>query len=118
MYFDFDPQLESPFCVIHPLQVSAVKTLLSRDIPARVVAIILFGSSLDLTCSPKSDIDLAVVFEDASDEMVTNQMYMQCKNLGRPFDMLPLDISDLEEPLFGSIEWRILHEGIIIYAKE
>jgi len=118
MYYDFNPNMPLPFRVIHPLQVYSVKTLLSRSIPDDVIWIILFGSSLDLTCSPKSDLDLGVVFENARDEAATKRMYMMCKNLGRSFDMLPLDSDDLDEPLFGSVEWRILNEGVVIYAKK
>ena len=118
VYHNFNPSMAAPYNKIHPLQVNAVRILLSRDIPAGVERIILFGSSLDLTCNPHSDLDLAVIFDDPLDEEVVSSMYKTCKNLGRPFDILVLDKEDLIEPPLGSVEQEILKKGVVLYAKK
>jgi predicted nucleotidyltransferase len=54
----FSPELPAPYRYIHPLKLKKVSAMLNQPIPDYVERIYLFGSSLDLTCQPDSDIDL------------------------------------------------------------
>lgn len=117
MLYAFNPSLNGPLKVVNPLQLKAIKELLSRDIPETVLGIVLFGSSLTFYCDLYSDIDLAVIVEDSSNEEVSREVYKAFRKLGKPADILIMDEEDLTDPLRGSIEHSVLTKGVVIYAK-
>ena len=116
--FMFNPALDSPLRFIHPIQVKSVARLLSEPFPDSVDYVILFGGSLDLACGVDSDLDFYVISECDID-VVYKEMYDRCKNLGRPFDILVSSLDDFvsEAEEFGTVEYRILREGLCLYAK-
>ena len=117
-YYNFNHNLPMPYKVIHPLQVNAVRKLLSNEMPEGLEMLVLFGSSLDLTCNPASDLDLAIIHDDKDADRVKEAMHKICQGVGRPFDLLSVSREDLLNPEFGSIEYHIMQRCVVLYAKE
>ena len=119
MYYNFNPQLAEPFNVIHPLQLPKIQALLDCPIPDAVDYIYLFGSSLDIACHVKSDVDLYVVSEE-NPEQVYDDIYRLCRPLKEKFEILVADKeSFLENTLIpATVEGRMVKRGVCIYAKE
>lgn len=119
-FYNFNPDLPEPFNLIHPFQLKSVQKLLSTDIPDIIDAIILFGSSLDLTCHLYSDLDLYILSEHFDRMEVYEKMHKICRSLKKRFDILVSNEADfLDSALdFGSIENSIMKKGVCIYAKE
>ncbi|MDR1689252.1 MAG: nucleotidyltransferase domain-containing protein [Clostridiales bacterium] len=117
MHYEFNPTLKVPLSLVNPLQLSAVKELLSRPIPDEVLGIVLFGSSLTLYCDLYSDLDLVFVVEDSSNEELSRKIYKAFRKLGKPADILIMDKDDLTDPPRGSVEYEVLKNGVIVYAK-
>jgi len=114
----FNPTLDSPLRFIHPLQINSISRLLSEPFADYIDYIILFGGSLDLSCGIDSDLDFYVISEHDT-ETVYKEIYDRCKNLDRPFDILISAREDFiaEASEFGTVEHRILQEGLCLYAK-
>jgi len=93
-------------------------TLVNDDIPTYIDYIILFGSSLNLTCTPMSDIDLYVISSD--NKSAYEYLYKRCKLLKIKADILVSDtISFMEEALdINTVERQVLNQGVVIYEKE
>jgi len=114
----FNPTFESPLRFIHPLQVKSVSRILSEPFADYIDYIILFGGSLDIACGIDSDIDLYVISEHEQ-EAVYKDIHDRLKNNGRPFDILVSTREDFiaEASELGTVEHRILQEGLCLYAK-
>ena len=120
MLYMFNPSLEEPFCLVHPLQVNALRLFVSKEFPSFIRKIILFGGSLDLCCSPKSDLDLYVIYEDGYDvDLVMKSMHTLAKGVGKPVDLLYATEEDLYSRLedLGSVENRLKSKGVVVYEK-
>jgi len=61
MYYNFNPDLQEPLNVIHPIQVASVQQFLKNEFPEEIESIILYGGSLDLACGMNSDLDFYVI---------------------------------------------------------
>jgi len=120
LYYNFNPNLPEPLNVIHPLQINAVKKLLSLEIPDEIDFIFLFGSSLELACGVHSDIDLMVITENPDHENVYGKMKNLCKKLDRKCDILISNKNDFIDNLndIGTVENRMKERGICLYAKK
>ena len=114
----FNPTMDSPLRFIHPMQVKSVSRLLDEPFPDYIDYVILFGSSLDLTCGNGSDLDFYVISESDTD-MVYKEFYDRCKALGKPFDIIVSTREDFsaESSVLGTVENRIMQEGLCLYAK-
>ena len=114
----FNPTFESPLRFIHPLQVKSVSQIMSEPFADYIDYVILFGGSLDLACDIDSDLDFYVISEH-DQEIVYTEIYDRLKNIGRPFDILVSTREDFiaEASELGTVEHRILQEGLCIYAK-
>ena len=119
MYYNFNPQLDEPFNVIHPLQLPKIRALLDCPMPAAVDYIYLFGSSLDITCHVKSDIDLYVISEEDT-EQVHEDMYKLCRSLKKRIEILVSNKETFLENILipATVEGRMVKRGVCIYAKE
>ena len=120
MYYDFNPSLPEPLKLIHPLQLSGVRQLLTNKFPDFIDSIFLFGSSLDVTCDVKSDLDLYVNTSDPDQETVYRYMHGICQVLPRPFDIIVSTEVDFKNEMvkIGTVESRILQKGVVLYAKD
>jgi len=78
----------------------------------------LFGGSLDLACGIDSDLDFYVI-SNYDPEVVYKEFYDRLKKIGRPFDILvsTREYFIAEASEFGTVEHRILQEGLCLYAK-
>ena len=117
MFYNFNPHLQEPFNVIHPLQINAIQKLLMKDIPKSVKRIYLFGGSLELSCGIYSDIDIYVISGENPNH-VYRQMHGLCKGFGKLFDILVSDIDAFVESAneLGTVERDIVDKGVCIYA--
>jgi len=117
-FYEFNPQYAEPFSLIHPLKVGQIQELVSDAVPAYVDLVILFGSSLDLTCSPFADVDLYVISDD--EKGAYEFFHKRCKALKIKADILVSDkYGFMEEALdINAIERQILKQGVVVYEKE
>jgi len=107
-----------PFSLIHPLKAKHIMALVDSTMPAHIDCIILFGSSLDLTCSPMGDVDLYVISSDNKESY--EYLYKRCKALEIKADILVSDtITFMEEALdINTIERQVLEQGVVVYEKK
>ena len=114
----FNSTFDSPLRFIHPLQVKSVSRILSVPFADYIDYVILFGGSLDLACGVDSDLDFYVISEH-NPEVVYKEFYDRLINMGRPFDILVSTREDFiaEATELGTVEHRILQEGLCLYAK-
>jgi len=119
LYYNFNPDLEEPLNVIHPLQINAIKKLISSEIPQEVDYLFLFGSSLELACGIHSDIDLMVITENEDHDYIFGKLRDICKNLGKKCDILISDKASFIDSLddIGTVANRMKERGVCIYAK-
>ena len=119
MYYNFKPELIEPFNVIHPTQLPKIQALLACSIPTAVDYIYLFGSSLDIACHARSDVDLYVISEENA-EKVYEEMYKICSPLKQGFEILVSDKESFLENIHipSTVEGRMVKRGVCIYAKE
>ena len=120
MYYNFNPNLPEPLNVIHPLQLNAIKKLLSTEIPEEVDYLYLFGSSLELACGVHSDIDLIAITEHSDHDFVYGKVKNLCKSLGRKCDILIFNKASFLASLddIGSVVNRMKERGVCLYAKK
>lgn len=117
-FYTFNPNYPEPFSLVHPLRVKYVMNLVSDTIPAYVKCVILFGSSLDLSCTPFGDVDLYVISDDNASAY--EFFHKRCKALKIKADILVSDAQTfMEEALnLNAIERQVLRQGVVIYEKE
>ncbi|MCL1877308.1 MAG: nucleotidyltransferase domain-containing protein [Defluviitaleaceae bacterium] len=117
-FYTFKPEYPEPFSLIHPLKVEQIRALASEDMPNCIDTVILFGSSLDLTCTPISDVDLYVLCDDEKKSYA--HLHKLCKALKIKADILTSDAETfMEEALdINSVERQVLNQGVVIYEKE
>ena len=118
MYYNFNPDLPEPLNVIHPLQVPGIKQLMSNAFPEDIELIILFGSSLDLTCGIFSDLDLFIITNSENEFDSYETVRALCLPIKKRFDIL---VSNMENFLYaskqhGTIESNLMRKGVCIYA--
>ena len=120
MYYNFSPDLAEPLNVVHPIQLKALKKLISSKIPEGIDYIFLFGSSLELACGMQSDIDLMVITEEYDHELVYGKMKELCRDIGKKCDILISSKGDFLHELdeIGTVPYRMKELGVCIYAKE
>ena len=114
----FNPTIDSPLRFIHPLQLKSVSHILSEPFADYIDYVILFGGSLDLACGIDSDLDFYII-SNHDPEIVYKEFYDRLKNNGRPFDILVSTREDFiaESAELGTVENRIIQEGLCLYAK-
>ncbi len=121
MAYNFNPQLPEPFKCIHPLQLNKVKRFLDFQFPKAVRYIILFGSSVKLTCSTWSDLDFYIIHEELDDEEndeLINEMHQHKRRLSLPCDFLYATLDEFRQ-LYkqkGNVEYDAYNEGVFIYG--
>jgi hypothetical protein len=117
-FYLFNSGYDEPFSLIHPLRVKQIISLVNGDMPLCIDGVILFGSSLDLTCSPFGDIDLYVISEEGRNAYTF--FHKRCKALKIKADILVSDkYSFMEEALDkNTIERQVLEQGVVIYEKK
>jgi len=117
-FYTFNPQYPEPFSLIHPLKLKDIQNLLDCVMPAFIDCVILFGSSLDLTCSPYSDVDLYVISDE--DKAAYEFFHRRCKTLKIKADILAADkYAFMEDALdINAIERQILKQGVVLYEKK
>ncbi|MCL2188636.1 MAG: nucleotidyltransferase domain-containing protein [Defluviitaleaceae bacterium] len=117
-FYTFNPNFPEPFSLIHPLKVNLVIELVEETPPEYVQFVILFGSSLDLTCTPLGDIDLYVISEE--DKNAYEFFYKRCKALKIKADILVSSAKNfMDEALdINTIERKILEHGVVVYEKK
>jgi predicted nucleotidyltransferase len=123
MNYNFNPDLPEPLNRIHPLQVKDIKKFLDNTFPPSIDRIYVFGSSVNLTCHPKSDIDFYLIhvpMRDESLEGLNKEMYLLGKTLKAHCDFLYGTQDDYEyhRNIPGSVEYDVYNEGVCIYAKK
>ena len=104
--------------MIHPLKVKSVMELVKDALPEYIESVHLFGSSLDLTCAPYSDVDLYIISENEKEAYAF--FYKRCKALKIKADILVGDRGCFQEEALdiNSIEWHVAEQGVVIYEKE
>jgi len=117
-FYTFNPEYPEPFSLIHPLKVKHVIALVNDILPPYIDSVILFGSSLNLTCTPFGDIDLYVLSND--NKSAYEFFHKRCKALKIKADILVSDTQTfMEEALdINAIERQILRQGVVVYEKE
>lgn len=117
-FYTFNPQYPEPFSLIHPLRVKSVMDLINTPMPSHIDGVILFGSSLDLSCTPFGDVDLYVLSDD--NESAYKFFHARCKALKIKSDIIVSDTKTfMEEALdLNTIERQILKQGVVVYEKE
>lgn len=117
-FYNFNPQYPEPFSLIHPLKVKQIQELVNCILPEHIDCAILFGSSLNLTCTPFGDVDLYVISDD--EKGAYEFFYKRCKLLKIKADILVSDKQTfMEEAVdINSIERQILKQGVVVYEKE
>ena len=117
-FYTFNPKYSEPFSLIHPLKVNHVLELINDSIPEYIDGVILFGSSLDLTCTPFGDIDLYVISREGKKSY--EYFHKRCKALKIKADILVADTQTfMEEALdINAIERQVLKQGVVVYEKE
>ena len=117
-FYTFNPDYPEPFSLIHPLKAKHIMELVDDAIPTYIDCIILFGSSLNLTCTPLGDVDLYVISKD--DKKSYEYIYNRCKKLNIKADILVSDtITFMEEALdINTVERQVLEQGVVVYEKE
>ena len=115
----FNKDKPAPFRYIHPLKLEKVQKLLSQEIPDFVEKIYLFGSSLNLTCRPDSDIDIYFITKEGNRDEI-DILHPFCRNMGNYFDLL-FDNNEnfiLQATQANTLERNILfEEGLCLYEK-
>jgi len=117
-FYTFNPEYPEPFSLIHPLKVRHVMDLVSDTLPVYIDGVILFGSSLDLTCMPYGDVDLYVISDD--NKKAYEFFHRRCKALKIKADILVSDTQTfMEEALdINTVERQVLKHGVVVYEKE
>ena len=117
-FYTFNPGYPEPFSLIHPLKAKHIMELVEGTMPEYIDCIILFGSSLDLTCSPMGDVDLYVISSD--NKKSYEYLYKRCKALKIKADILVSDtMTFMEETLdINTVERQVLEQGVVVYEKE
>jgi len=119
MYYNFNPDLQEPLNVIHPLQVSSIQQFLENTFPEEIESIILYGGSLDLACGINSDLDFYVITSDEDKFKIYEAVRALCLPLKKRFDILVSNREDFAQASkeHGTVEAEIMRKGICIYAK-
>ena len=117
-FYTFNSKYPEPFSLIHPLKAKHVMELVDGTMPGHIDCIILFGSSLNLTCTPFGDVDLYVISKD--NKKSYEYLYKRCKSLKIKADILVSDmITFMEEALdINTVERQVLEQGVVVYEKE
>ena len=117
-FYTFNPEYPEPFSLIHPLKVKHVQEVVSCIFPAYIDCVILFGSSLNLTCTPFGDVDLYVISDD--EKGAYEFFHKRCKALKIKADIIVSNKQAfMEEAIdINSIERQILRQGVVIYEKK
>jgi len=117
-YYTFNPEYPEPFSVIHPLKVNHIIELVNDTMPTHIDCVILFGSSLNLTCSPFGDIDLYVISDDSRNSY--EYLHRRCKELKIKADILVSNtMAFMEESLdINTVERQVLNQGVVVYEKK
>ena len=117
-FYKFNPERPEPFSLIHPLKAEQILELVNEKFPAYIDCVILFGSSLDLTCTPFGDVDLYVLSDES--ENAYEFFHKRCKALRIKADILVSNIKTfMEEALdINAIERQVLKKGVVVYEKE
>ena len=118
-FYEFNPTYAEPFSLIHPLKVNQVMELVNdTTMPEHIGCVILFGSSLDLTCMSASDVDLYVISDD--NKKSYEYLYKRCKSLKIKADILVSDTETFMEDALdqNSVERQVLERGIVVYEKK
>ena len=117
-FYTFNPEYPEPFSLIHPLKVKHIMELVSDALPSYIDSVILFGSSLDLSCTPFGDVDLYVISDET--KRAYEFFHKRCKALKMKVDILVSDTQTfMEEALdINAIERQILRQGVVVYEKE
>jgi predicted nucleotidyltransferase len=121
-YFLFSDMEPIPFKYVHPLQLKKVKQLSKIKFPTYVKYLMLFGSSLDLTCTQGSDLDLYFIVDEGFQNSIESiiELHGLCSLVHRHFDLLISSEDEFYESSdsINSVEHRILERGAIIYERE
>lgn len=117
-FYTFNPKYPEPFSLIHPLKVKYIMELVDEAMPAYIDCVILFGSSLSLTCTPFGDIDLYVISNDNKNSY--EYLHRRCKALKIKADILVSDTATfMEEAIdINSVERQVLNQGVVVYEKK
>ncbi|MDR1540992.1 MAG: hypothetical protein LBU32_23935 [Clostridiales bacterium] len=121
-YYLFSEHETTPFKYVHPLKLNKVKQLSEMEFPSYVKYLILFGSSLDLSCTQASDIDLYFIvdegYEYCSDTII--ELHKLCSNVQSRFDLLVSNEKEFFESSMNvnSVQRKILERGAIIYERK
>jgi predicted nucleotidyltransferase len=117
----FNPDKPAPMKYIHPLQVKKVQEFLKTKFSPDIRFILVFGSSIDLTCHSGSDLDLYIIHKDideAEREKLREEMYWYGRSLNIKCDFIfetyENYIAYAEE--IGTVEYDVYREGVCIYA--
>jgi predicted nucleotidyltransferase len=95
-----------------------VRRIVKRFRPERII---LFGSHARGTAGPDSDVDLVVVLRSVEDEWAKSvEVRGVVRGLKIPVDILVKTPEDLQRRgrIAGTIEYPIMHEGRVLYARE
>jgi len=100
------------------LKVNHIMELVNDTMPVYIDCVILFGSSLNLTCTPSGDVDLYVISSDIQKSY--EYLHRRCKELKIKADILVSDaIGFMEEALdMNTIERQVLSQGVVVYEKK
>jgi hypothetical protein len=117
----FNPDMPVPLRYIHPLQVKKVQAFLSKAFSPDIEFILIFGSSIDLTCHSGSDIDFYIIHKSIDDtwlEALRDEMYWYGRSLNFKCDFLYETYENYRAYAdeIGTVEYDVYREGVCIYA--
>ena len=123
MNYVFNAHLEPPLRYVHRQSLKYIQELLNLPIPAEVMGIILFGSSVKQTCRPESDIDIYLLVEHEDIEYlndVIDKVQTLVRGIGKHFDILADTPQRMVEKArkFGTVENKFWDSGVILYEKQ
>jgi predicted nucleotidyltransferase len=117
----FNPDRPAPLKYIHPLQVKKVEAFLENKFSPDIRFILIFGSSIDLTCHSGSDIDFYVIHKEIDEtqlEKLQEEMYRYGRALKTKCDFIyeTYDNYRAHADEIGTVEYDVYREGVCIYA--
>ncbi|MGL5675283.1 MAG: nucleotidyltransferase domain-containing protein [Cellulosilyticaceae bacterium] len=105
---------------VYPTMQEYVKILIDRakQMPS-IEGLVLFGSSVELTCGEESDLDIVVITEKEIDEDLCNSIIKEWRQgVGVSIDILVNTWNGLRQDSLTQVVYKeIIENGIVIYRR-
>lgn len=105
---------------VYPTMQEYVKVLIDRAQSIQdIKGLVLFGSSVELSCGQESDLDIVVILEKDVDETACNRILKEWrKGIGVSIDILVNTWDGLKKDCKEQVIYKeIFEKGIVIYRR-